>query len=112
MERRPPLPLEAESGEVKRGEHGGRSRALGGHAGVAGAGGCEGEEIEGGALEGQREEPEKDWVSAESIGGEIAFEGGRVQLALGLARVRGLGNWSQTKANRKEGPARFRKGSA
>jgi hypothetical protein len=46
-----------------------------GDAGDAAAGDCEGEEGEGRALGGEEQEPEEDWVSAELIGGEIAFEG-------------------------------------
>ena len=50
---------------------------MGDHAGDVGAGDCEGEEGEGGALGGKGDEPEEDWVSAGVIGGEIAFEGAR-----------------------------------
>jgi hypothetical protein len=45
------------------------------HAGDAGAGDQEGEEGEGGALRGEGEGAAGDWVSAEVIGGEIAFLG-------------------------------------
>jgi hypothetical protein len=46
-----------------------------GDAGDVGAGDCEGEEGQGGALRVEEEEPEDGWFSAELIGGEIAFEG-------------------------------------
>jgi len=61
-------------------ECGYESGAMGRDAGVAGAGDCEGEEGQGGALGGEGEgKAEDDWISAELIGGEIAFErAGRV----------------------------------
>lgn len=45
------------------------AREVSGDAGDAGAGDCQ-----GGALWGEGEEPQEDWVSAGLIGGEIAFE--------------------------------------
>jgi len=50
--------------------HRSRPRDVVGDAGDARAGECE-----GGALGGEGDEPVKDWVSAELIGGEIAYEG-------------------------------------
>ena len=58
------------------GEHGCRPGEVEGDAGEDGAGDREGEESQGGALGREGEKPEEDWVSAELIGGEIAFEGG------------------------------------
>jgi len=66
-----------------------------GDAGDAGAGDCQGEEGQGGALRGEWEGPEDDWVPAGLIGGEIPYEGGRVELALDVAGgwgVRGSGS--------------------
>ncbi len=57
------------------GEHGRRPGGLESEAEDDGAGDPEGAEGEGGALWGEGEEREEDWVSAELIGGEIAFEG-------------------------------------
>ena len=58
-----------------RGERGSGPGEVAGDAGNASEGNCEGEEGQGGALgeEGQAE-AEEDLVSAELIGGEIAFE--------------------------------------
>lgn len=46
------------------GQHGPESGAVDGYADDVGAGDCEGEEGEGGALGGEGEEPEEDWVYA------------------------------------------------
>ena len=56
------------------GERGCGSGEVAGDAGDNGAGDCEVEKGEGGARGGEGEEQEDDWVSAELIGGEIAFE--------------------------------------
>ena len=47
---------------------------MAGDAGDIGARDCEGEKGQDGALGGEGEESAEDWVSAELIGGEIAFE--------------------------------------
>lgn len=57
------------------GERGCSSGGVEGDAGVAGAGDQEGAEGQAGALEGEREKPEEDWVSGGVIKGETAFEG-------------------------------------
>ncbi len=58
------------------------------HAGVAGEQDPKGEEGKGGALGGEGEEPEDDWISAELIDGEIGFSGpGRI----GPGRCAGMG---------------------
>ena len=58
-----------------RGQHRCGPGEVGDHAGDAGEGNRQGEEGEGGALRGEGQGEAEDWVSAELIGGEIAFEG-------------------------------------
>ena len=48
---------------------------MAGDAEDVGARDCESEKGQSRALGGEGEEPEKDWVSAELIGGEMALEG-------------------------------------
>ena len=60
-----------------------------GDAGHVGARDCEGEEGQGGALGGEEQEPEEDWVSAGVIGGEMLLRG-RLELALDVALERGV----------------------
>ncbi len=57
------------------GERGSRFDEVGGDAGDAGAGDCEGAEGEGGALGGEDGGEAEDWVSARLIESEIGFEG-------------------------------------
>ncbi len=68
------------------GEHGCGPGEVEGDAGDDGTGDQEGAEGQGGALGGEEEQPQEDWVSAELIGGEVALEeAGRVVSGLGAA---------------------------